>query len=389
MPSRVSNNLLSSYIVSLLLSLLSLTYAHTIDQVYMELSPEKNEFKALVFIDAGYCLPEYRGDKNQDAPDRDWLHGLSKRDHARLRQEAEKYMQSALQFMQDEAPVTYEVFFPDYASSPYDFYESLVQSPILRVELRGRYLPSGGSLQASWNDPYEANLLVELIWQDGEERMGNLLTIEPDSAIDLGVQILPFKVQEGGQNNEPVITAKKGGWWSFVKIGFDHIIPLGRDHIAFVIGLFLFSPTWRPLLHQTLTFTVAHSITLALTLLGVLAFSAQWVEVIIALSIVYVAVENLWAKEMGKRRLILVFLFGLLHGLGFGSVLGEYPLPKDKLMFGITGFNVGVELGQVVVLAICFLTIGWFKKSFKWIRIVGSLIIGSVGLYWVIQRILG
>ncbi len=373
------------------MSLLSITYAHTIDQVYMELSPEKKEFKALVFIDAGYCLPEYRGDENQDAPDRDWLLGLSERAHVRLRQEAEKYMQSSIKFMQDEVTVPYQVSFPDYASTPYDFYESLVQSPILRVELRGKYLSSGGSLQASWNDLYEANLLVELIWQDGEERQENLLTIEPGSAIDLGVQISPFEGQssEQAENDEPVITAQKGGWWRFVKIGFDHIIPLGVDHIVFVIGLFLFSPTWRPLLHQTITFTVAHSITLALALLGIVTFHTKWVEVIIALSIVYVAVENLWTKEMGKRRLILVFLFGLLHGLGFGSVLGEYPLPKDKLMFGITGFNVGVELGQVVVLVICFLTIGWFKKSFKWIRIVGSLIIGSVGLYWVIQRIMG
>jgi len=173
-----------------------------------------------------------------------------------------------------------------------------------------------------------------------------------------------------------------------VRTGFDHILPMGLDHIAFVVGLFLCSPAWRPLLHQTLAFTVSHSLTLALSLMGLVALPMRGVEILIALSIVYVAVENLWKKSVGRRRLFLVFCFGLLHGLGFGAVLSDY-LPKERIFWPLVGFNVGVEIGQIVVLGICFLLLGWFKNSFKWIRIVGSLMVGGLGLYWTIERLLG
>ena len=148
---------------------------------------------------------------------------------------------------------------------------------------------------------------------------------------------------------------------------------------------------WRPLLHQSLAFTVAHSVTLALSLVGVVGFSGKWVEALIALSIVYVAVENLRAKDgqkVGWRRLFLVFGFGLLHGLGFGSMLRSY-LPNENLLWPIVGFNVGVELGQLAVLAVCFLLFAWFAKNFRWIRIIGSTLICLIGTFWVFERALG
>lgn len=385
MPRMVLKNVLVMW-----LSLIYLSGGHTIDQVYMEFYPEERAFKGLLFVDAAYCLPEYRGDDGKAAPDREWLLGLSEKEHARLQVEAEKYIHEVLLFMQDEAPVTYVVSFPDYASQPYSFYKSLVQSPILRVAVEGEYLPQGGSLQAEWKDQFDANLLVEILWEENGEKKGNTLTIEPDVALDLGVQIPEFwnEIPVEGEEEEIQIKEDRRSWWQFVKIGFDHIVPMGLDHIVFVIGLFLFSPRWRPLLHQSLIFTVAHSVTLALALLGIINFPGKWVEILIALSIVYIAVENLVGKEMGKRRLVLVFFFGLLHGLGFGAVLNEF-LPKERIALPLVGFNVGVELGQILVLLVCFVTIGHFKESFRWIRLVGSLIIGAVGLYWVVERLMG
>lgn len=372
---------------------LSLGMSHTIDQVYMELFPKDRSFKGLLYVDAAYCLPEYRGDEEKEAPGADWLINLSEKEHERLRKEAENYLQEALQFMQDEKEVSYKVSFPDYASDPYEFYDSLIKAPILRVEVAGAYLPAGGSLQARWNDLFDANLLVELIWEEKGKEEGVTRTISPGDAIDLGVQIPAFWNEIPAEGEEITegegVRIEKRGWWEFVKVGFDHIIPLGRDHIVFVVGVFLFSPQWRPLLHQTLTFTVAHSVTLALSLLGVITIKdMKWVEILIALSIVYIAVENIIGGKMGMRRIILVFLFGLLHGLGFGAVLGEY-LPRERVVMPLVGFNVGVEIGQIVVLIGCFLLLGWFKKSFRWICIIGSLMIGLVGAYWVMERLMG
>ncbi len=177
----------------------------------------------------------------------------------------------------------------------------------------------------------------------------------------------------------------------YTAAGFDHIIPLGTDHILFVLGLFLFSTRMRPLLWQITMFTIAHSITLALAMTGVIELPARVVEPLIALSIAYVGVENIWHRRLHKSRLVLVFVFGLLHGLGFASMLAEFGMPDNAFFTALVSFNVGVEIGQLTVVAIAFLTIGlWFgnKPYYRnMIVIPGSLMITLVGLYWTWQRL--
>ncbi len=177
----------------------------------------------------------------------------------------------------------------------------------------------------------------------------------------------------------------------YTAAGFDHIIPLGTDHILFVLGLFLFSTRMRPLLWQITMFTVAHSITLALAMTGVIELPARVVEPLIALSIAYVGVENIWHRRLHKSRLVLVFVFGLLHGLGFASMLAEFGMPDNAFFTALVSFNVGVEIGQLTVVAIAFLTVGlWFgnKPYYRnMIVIPGSLMITLVGLYWTWQRL--
>jgi hydrogenase/urease accessory protein HupE len=177
----------------------------------------------------------------------------------------------------------------------------------------------------------------------------------------------------------------------YVGAGFDHIIPKGLDHILFVLGLFLFSTRMRPLLWQITMFTVAHSITLAMAMTGVIELPARVVEPLIALSIAYVGIENVWHKRLHKSRLILVFAFGLLHGLGFASMLADFGMPENAFATALIAFNVGVELGQLVVVALAFLTVGlWFGKRPYYRRLVvipGSLLIAAVGLYWTWQRL--
>jgi hydrogenase/urease accessory protein HupE len=177
----------------------------------------------------------------------------------------------------------------------------------------------------------------------------------------------------------------------YVGAGFDHIIPDGLDHILFVLGLFLLSTRVRPLLWQITMFTIAHSITLALAMTGLVELPARVVEPLIALSIAYVGVENVWHRKLHKSRLVLVFGFGLLHGLGFASMLSDFGMPPNAFASALISFNVGVELGQLAVIGLAFATLGlWFggRSDYRELIVIpGSLVISAVGLYWTWERI--
>ena len=145
------------------------------------------------------------------------------------------------------------------------------------------------------------------------------------------------------------------GFTRYIPVGVEHIIPLGLDHILFVLGLFLLAAKMRPLLWQVSAFTLAHTITLALAALGYVTVPGSIVEPIIAASIVYVAVENIFSRGLNPWRPAVIFCFGLLHGLGFASVLGEYGIPDSAFVPALLGFNVGVEIGQLAVIAVAFI----------------------------------
>ena len=170
----------------------------------------------------------------------------------------------------------------------------------------------------------------------------------------------------------------------FIKAGFEHIIPQGLDHILFVLGLFFSSLKFRSLIIQVTAFTLAHSITLALAAVGVVKLQLSLVEPLIFLSIVWVAIENTIFKQTTKWRPLVIFGFGLLHGLGFAALLTQYGLPKDNFISLLLAFNVGVELGQLAVLIMAFILVrAIFRKSQNknQLKIPASIIIGLVGLY--------
>jgi hypothetical protein len=176
----------------------------------------------------------------------------------------------------------------------------------------------------------------------------------------------------------------------FLVLGVTHILPWGLDHVLFVLGLALLSPRFGPLLAQVSAFTVAHTLTLALSSYGVVRLPPSVVEPLIALSIVYVAVENVVSPRLRTSRIVLVFAFGLLHGLGFAGVLGEIGLPEGQQLNALLAFNVGVELGQLGVIALAAVVLG------AWARLGGnrktlvrpvSVFVAAVGLYWFVQRI--
>ena len=179
---------------------------------------------------------------------------------------------------------------------------------------------------------------------------------------------------------------------AYLVLGFTHILPKGLDHVLFVLGIFLLSLRWGPLLGQVTAFTIAHSITLGLSLYGFISLSPRIVEPLIALSIVYVAVENILTRDLKPWRIVVVFCFGLLHGMGFAGVLLKLGLPREEFLTALITFNLGVEGGQLAVIALAFLAVGvWFKNR-SWYRyaivIPASAVISIIAAFWTVERIL-
>ncbi len=152
----------------------------------------------------------------------------------------------------------------------------------------------------------------------------------------------------------------------------------------------MLSTALRPLVLQVTSFTVAHTITLALGFLDIVQIPASIVEPLIAASIVYVCIENIMTDELHKWRTLVVFCFGLLHGLGFAGVLSDVGVSSTYFITALLAFNIGVELGQLAVIAGCFVVFGWFRHQ-PWYRAVvtipASAVIGLIGAYWCVQRI--
>lgn len=176
----------------------------------------------------------------------------------------------------------------------------------------------------------------------------------------------------------------------YLWLGYTHILPKGLDHILFVLGIFLLSPRWKTMLLQVTAFTVAHSITLGLSIYGIVSLPSRIVEPLIALSIACVAIENLLTRELKPWRLALVFMFGLLHGLGFAGVLRELGLPREEFLTALVTFNLGVEGGQLTVIAAALVVVapfmrkGWYRQR---VVIPASLVIAAIGLYWTVARL--
>jgi len=176
----------------------------------------------------------------------------------------------------------------------------------------------------------------------------------------------------------------------FIEVGFVHILPKGLDHILFVLGLFFLNTNWKPLLWQVTAFTIAHSLTLALAMNDIVSVSPKIVEPIIAFSIAAVAVEDLVHSSLSRWRWIGVFIFGLIHGLGFAGVLAEMQIPEGYFGWSLLCFNVGVELGQLAVLAMAWIVMvgktdqPWYPR---YVRNPACWLLAAIGIYLTIERI--
>jgi hypothetical protein len=200
----------------------------------------------------------------------------------------------------------------------------------------------------------------------------------------------------------PVQTFSGGGTFlmAYFGLGVEHLV-LGLDHILFVLGLVLLVQGWRSLIWVITAFTLAHSLTLGLSMLGRISAPSAVVEAIIALSILFVAIELLQPPE--KRSALaarypqaMAFGFGLLHGFGFAGVLGEIGLPRDVELAALALFNIGLEVGQLLVVAAMVLFMRFVKPALlaheKWapaLQQVPIIAIGGISVYWLLDRLAG
>ena len=180
--------------------------------------------------------------------------------------------------------------------------------------------------------------------------------------------------------------------WQYLQIGFTHVIPLGFDHILFILTIFFLNSNIKSVIIQCSVFTLAHSFTLGLTAAGYIAPNAAIVEPLIALSILFTAIENIVHQKINGWRLLVIFLFGLIHGMGFASALKEIGIPRAHFFSALLFFNLGVEAGQVTVILCAYFSIAIWLKDKPWYRtrIVYpiSSAIACVALYWTIERIM-
>jgi hypothetical protein len=176
----------------------------------------------------------------------------------------------------------------------------------------------------------------------------------------------------------------------YLQLGYLHILPLGFDHILFVLSLVLLNPKLKPVLWQATAFTVAHSVTLGLAMYHIISLPSKIVEPLIALSILFVALENIFSPRLKASRIGVVFLFGLVHGLGFAGALGQLGLPPNAYMLSLIMFNVGVELGQLTVILLAyFLVLKWFsdKPYYRKVMVIPiSSVIALVAAIWTLER---
>ena len=301
--------------------------AHVVQQLHVRFTVSGEKWQADVTMDAVYAWPEFRDDPALPQPSLEWLQSRPEREWAILRAESEQLLRQHLEFRGTAAVIAWTCRFPDFDSFPPAFPELTGRAAFLTVSLEGALPPPGTPLSVR----ELTGRLPDFTFQTGADQF---LTLHPGQSLTL---------------TELASTAAASAFPHFLREGFRHVLPLGWDHILFILGMFLMDRRLRPVLLQSLAFTAAHTVTLGLAINNVVRVPGTIVEPLIALSIAGVAAENLFASRVRPHRLALIFGFGLVHGLGFGGALAAV-LQSSSGMIPLLAANLGVECAQVVIL---------------------------------------
>ncbi len=349
-------------------------HAHQVATVELEFLKVDAQWRLLGEMDIAYMLPETRNIPGGPPLSRAAVMKSSPEEFARIRKETEATLRKLIRLTFADKNVPWRVEFPDFEKQPFELPPEAGDIALITTRIVVDAIPGGGELRAHWSGEQETELII--LTENGDEE--NVVSTLP------GGSLMLLKQTDTGKP-APVVQPATGGW---VQMGYFHVLPKGLDHILFILGLFLMVPKWKPLMGQSLLFTVSHSVALALAIFGWVHLPVKTVEVLIAVSIALIGIENLLTRKIGKQRMILVFCFGLVHGMGFASGLAEKVkgMSRAQLTGPLLGFNVGVELAQVTVLAAAFLILWPLKKRTTQVQTIGSLIVALAGVAWAIQR---
>ncbi len=352
---------------------ISMARAHQVPSVELEFLKLDAEWRLEGQMDIAYMLPETRIIPGGPPMSRAAVMKSPPEELARIRKETENTLRKLIRLTYAGKDLPWRVAFPDFEKDPFELPEEAGDVALITVRMEMDAVPGAGELRAHWSGEQETELII--LTEEGDN--ANVVSTLP------GGSLMLLKQTDAGKS-APVEKPVSGGW---IQLGFHHV--MGPDHVLFILGLFLLAPAWKPLMNQSLLFTLAHSITLALAVFGLVHVSGKWVEHLIAISIAWVGIENLLTRKLGRQRLILVFCFGLLHGLGFATVLAEKlgGIPRDQLTGPLLGFNVGVELAQISVLAAAFLLLLPLRKYKLQVQTLGSAFIALAGISWAVQRL--
>jgi hypothetical protein len=366
-PNKRVTRIWRCFLICLLL--VASASGHVVTQIFGEWQKD-DPWEIEILFDAGYAVPEWRGDGATAAPTREWLMNQGEAGWAPLRMETERYLRESLTLTSKERPTKWRIEFVDFKKSPPDFPELLNDGAYFRLRITSQSLETPNLIE--WTDGKRPSFVLKL---PGAE--SSYLTLAPG-------QKLPFP-----STAKPV--AGNTSWTESFRQGFMHVLPGGLDHLLFVLGLFFYRREWRPLLSQSLAFTLAHTVTLGLAAAGLVRIPGNWVEPMIALSLVAVALENLRSSrnQTTTLRLAIVFGFGLVHGLGFAGTLSVWLKPGDGFLTALLCANFGVEAAQATILAAAWiLTLPLYSTPFyPRLRAGGCLIIAGLGALWAVQRL--
>lgn len=349
--------------------------AHKIDAMEFEFQATEESWILKGDTDVSYLLPEFRNDIDEPPLRRyPLMHETSPAEWQAYLDQMEATLDRLItfKFNGEEIPHTYH--YPGFSIENPVLPEDPDGIAFIHLQIKVEPIDDEGELRLAWNDDQNAELIVVV---DPRKEVIPLSALSGES--------VPLLKREGGRTENP----DESPLWSWLVSGFHHVVPLGLDHLLFIVGIFLAAPRLGPILGQSLLFTLAHSITLTCAVMGWLNFPTTYIEIIIAASIAWIGVENLFIKKVGRNRILLVFGFGLIHGLGFASVLGDQleNIPRDKQVLPLIGFNIGVEIAQVAVLIVAYFLVRPFKQHLKKIQIIGSLLIAAAGIFWMVERI--
>ncbi len=346
--------------------------AHIPDKIVVELDLEEDSWVARSEMDVKFAVVALM--RHYIPPDTGsgWIDNLNPGQLGLVREVTEKLYRERLRIAVGAKRAEMEVDFPDYETSPVTFPLGENDEPMVRVVMRGTYPEDSGAMMVGWSGRWGPRLVL-MVRSSGKTAEPSILTVELGEIVEL-----EGRGSGGSRRSLP----------KWVGLGFLHLLPKGPEHILFLLGLFLLVPLGKPLLAQAIGFTVAHSLTFWLVMLGVFEVPPGIVAPFLALGIVYIGIENLFLTHPTAWRMGMVTGLGLVHGIGFAGVLQELSVPREGLLAPLAGFHLGVELGQVAVFGVALLLALPFLKtrSFGKIRTLGSALLAAGGLFLAVEH---